>query len=210
MSFIKYQKDLLEKEAVIVQERIKDYDNLSFKIKGWCITLWSAFIVLGFQLNIHGVIIIIYSTSISLIFWMLDTFFKLYQRVWIARIRDIQDFINSTDYYEGDGLKEQLSNNSNDSFKEFYVFDFLGRISANKKPEYEAKQKKLTNFWKAFLVRNIWVVYYGLICTGGYIGGYLLCTKLNEMVSFLIIFPSICVPVGMIGYLKLGEKGFHF
>ena len=35
MSFIKYQKDLLEKEAVMVQERIKDYDKLSFKIKGF-------------------------------------------------------------------------------------------------------------------------------------------------------------------------------
>ncbi len=72
------------------------------------------------------------------------------------------------------------------------------------------KKEELTNFWKAFLVRNIWVIYYGLICTGGYIGGYLLGTKLNEMVAFLIIFPSICVPIGMIGYLKLGEKGFHF
>ncbi len=141
---------------------------------------------------------------------MLDTFFKLYQRVWIARIRDIQDFINSNDYYEGNGLKDQLSDDSNDSFKKFYVFDFLGRISEDKKSEYKKKREKLTNFWKAFLVRNIWVVYYGLICTGGYIGGYLLCTKLNEMVSFLIIFPSICVPIGMIGYLRLGQKDFHF
>lgn len=60
MSFIDYQKDLLMKEAEIIQEKIKDYDNLSFKIKGWCITLWSAFIVLGFQLNLQGIIIIIY------------------------------------------------------------------------------------------------------------------------------------------------------
>lgn len=49
MSFIEYQKELLMKEAETIQEKIKDYDNLSFKIKGWCITPWSAFIVLIFQ-----------------------------------------------------------------------------------------------------------------------------------------------------------------
>ena len=209
MSFIDYQKDLLMKEAEMVQEKIKDYDILSFKIKGWCITLWSAFIVLGFQFHIQGIIIIIYSTSISLIFWLLDTFFKIYQRVWAVRMQDIQDFINSTDYYEGKGLKQQLDNKPNNKF---YVFDLVGRISTNKKPKYKEKKKELTNFWKAFLVRNVWVIYYGLICTGGYIGGYLLYTEpivINELISFMIIFPSICVPFGIIGYLILGKKGFH-
>ena len=208
MSFIEYQKDLLMKEAVMVQERIEDYDNLSFKIKGWCITLWSAFIVLGFQLNIQGTIIIIYSTSISLIFWMLDTFFKLYQRVWITRMQDIQDFINSTDNYKGKGLKQQFDK---DFFEDFYVFDLLGRISTNEKSEYKDKKEKNTNFWKAFLVRNVWVVYYGLIGTGGYIGAYLLLTKMGLIfLIFMISFPIVWLLIGLKGYLILGKKGFHF
>lgn len=208
MSFIEYQKELLMKEVVMVQERIKDYDNLSFKIKGWCITLWSAFIVLGFQLNIQGTIIIIYSTSINLIFWMLDTFFKLYQRVWITRMQDIQDFINSTDYYEGKGLKQQLNNKP---INEFYVFDLLGEISTSKKPEYKDKKKENTNFWKAFLVRNVWVVYYGLIGTGGYIGAYLLFTNTDLIfLIFMISFPIAWFLIGLKAYLILGKKDFHF
>jgi len=123
-------------------------------------------------------------------------------------MQDIQDFINSTDYYEGKGLKQQFNN---DSFKCFYVFDLLGEISTSKKPEYKDKKKKNTNFWKAFLVRNVWVVYYGLIGTGGYIGAYLLLTNIDLIFQiFMISFPIAWFLIGLKAYLILGKKSFHF
>ena len=114
----------------------------------------------------------------------------------------------NTDNYKCKGLKQQFNINS---FKDFYVFDLLGRISTSKKPEYKDKKKENTNFWKAFLVRNVWVVYYGLIGTGGYIGAYLLLTKMGLiLLIFMISFPIVWFLIGLKGYIILGKKGYHF
>jgi len=41
-----FQKDLIIKEIDYIHSLITDYDDLSFKIKGWAVTIWSAVVAL--------------------------------------------------------------------------------------------------------------------------------------------------------------------
>lgn len=202
-SYIEYQKKTLIKEIEMIQQKISNYDNLSFKIKGWCITLWSAIITLGLQINFHGIYFIIFSASICLIFWFVDTFYKIYQRFSIVRMEDIQDFLNSLNYYKKKGLKESFGK---ESLGDFLIFDLIGRLSRRQKVEYDKYLRKKKNFWKCFLVRNIWVIYCSLILTGVYIG---LVKENLDQILFIISYPIICLPVIIIVYIILGKIGFH-
>ncbi len=120
-----YQLQLLMKEIALVHSRIRDYNDLSFKIKGWAVTLWAAIVVLGTQLRRADVIII--AIVVALVFLALDVGFHIPPMQTTRRLRDIEDFLNDAGMYSGKGLQEAFKQGS---FGVFPVNDPGRRLSS--------------------------------------------------------------------------------
>jgi len=149
-----YQKQLLLQEIETIQSKISIYDNLSFTIKGWAVTLWSAIVIFGVKEN--NIEIIIVSIFVVLAFWILDTYFKIYQRRLTTRMGVIEDFLNNIEEYELKGLKEAFKQNS---FDNFIIHDPIGRLSLKQNQNFQSKYKRKTSFWNCFFNWNVSLVY---------------------------------------------------
>ena len=118
-----YQQQLLLKETETIQANIRAYDDLSFKIKGWAVTLWSVIVVWGVKEQKPEVVVI--SFFIILAFWLLDMDFKRYQGRLMVRMDAIEDFVNGEKEYQKKGLKEAFEQRS---FGDFPVHDPISRL----------------------------------------------------------------------------------
>jgi hypothetical protein len=152
-----YQQQLLLKEIETIQTDIPAYDNLSFKIKGWAVTLWSVIVAWGAREQKTEVVGI--SILVVLAFWFLDTDFKRYQQRLMVRMGAIEDFLNGRGEYQAKGLKEAFEQHS---FGDFLVHDPICRRSIERSKNLEEKYKKRTNFWRCFRLSNVCLIYLGL------------------------------------------------
>ena len=168
--FIDIQTDLLLKEVEIIQYKITEYDKLSFKIKGWSITLWSAIILWGFYALLPGILISIILGIELMIFWFLDTLFKIYQRYHGVRLEWIQDFINNKNRFVNINLKTQVEGGV---ISEILLFDINSRMGSQYDGVFKKILKRKTNFFRCFFVRNVFPLYVGLMLVGIYIGLYI-------------------------------------
>jgi hypothetical protein len=91
-SDIEFRLKWLEKEVDILEDKIKFYDDLSFKIKGWAIALWSALI--SYSLTKHEWPVACVAVLVSLLFMLVDASYKRYQICFIERTREIMRFLN--------------------------------------------------------------------------------------------------------------------
>jgi hypothetical protein len=90
--------ELLKKEIDIVQEGIARYGDVQFKIKGWAITIFSAFVIFALE---HKQPVMLLACGVTvLLFWALDAFYKSLQSVYICQARRIENLVNSC-YLEG-------------------------------------------------------------------------------------------------------------
>lgn len=178
------QIDLLLKELEIIQLKITEYDKLSFKIKGWSITLWTGIILWGIYALLPGILISIIQGIALSIFWFLDTLFKIYQRYHVVRLEWIQDFVNQKNNFADSGLfdeikKERISN--------LLFFDVNGRMGSQYDNVFKDLLKRKTNILRCLFVRNIFPIYIGLILVGIYIGIYLENYNSIVLISYGII-----------------------
>jgi hypothetical protein len=91
-SEVAFRLKWIEKEVDILEDKIKFYDDLSFKIKGWAIALWSALI--SYSLTKHEWPVACVAVLVSLLFMIVDASYKRYQICFIERTRDIMKFLN--------------------------------------------------------------------------------------------------------------------
>jgi hypothetical protein len=96
-SLFEFQRTLLDKEIEYIHSQIGHFDDLSFQIKGWAITIWAA--ISAFGSSQATSLVVLASIPAMMAFWTLDAFFKQYQRRYMARIGAIEMFLDSKAYY---------------------------------------------------------------------------------------------------------------
>ena len=149
-----FQRQLLQKEMETIQSKISAYDDLSFKIKGWAVTLWSGVIVVGVEKGKPSIVGI--SIVVVLAFWLLDTYFKSYQRRLMARMGIIEDFLNSQELTQAFAER---------SFGSFPIHDPICRLSRRENKAFAARYAKKTAFWTCFRLPNVALIYLALSIT---------------------------------------------
>lgn len=183
---IDIQIDLLLKELEIIQFKITEYDKLSFRIKGWAITLWSGITLWGIYALLPGLLISFILGIELAIFWFLDTLYKIYQRYHIVRLEWIQDFINNKNRFANINLKTQVES---EEISEILLFDVNGRMGSQYDDAFKVILKRKTNILRCLFVRNIFPLYIGLLLVGIYIGFYLENFDAIILKSYIIIAP---------------------
>ena len=178
------QIDLLLKELEIIQFKITEYDKLSFKIKGWSITLWTGIILWGIYALLPGILISIIQGIALSIFWFLDTLFKIYQRYHVVRLEWIQDFVNQKNNFADSGLSDEIKKGR---ISNLLFFDVNSRMGSQYDNVFKDLLKRKTNILRCLFVRNIFPIYIGLILVGIYIGIYLENYNSIVLISYGII-----------------------
>lgn len=92
-----YKYELLLKEIDILQGGIRGYDSILFTIKGWSITIFSAFIF--FVAKEDEALYLILAAIAVILFWALDAINKGFQRAFIIRHNRIEHYLR-TDFTE--------------------------------------------------------------------------------------------------------------
>lgn len=145
-----FQKNLLTEEIKYIHSIITDYDDLSFKIKGWAVTIWSAVVAFGAKEN--APLVIIASIPVLIAFWILDAYFKQYQRRSMSRISVIEDFLNSKYDFENNGLKKAFEMKD---FGQFPIHDPIAGSSRKINQNIEKRYKENTKLSRCFKVPNV-------------------------------------------------------
>jgi hypothetical protein len=81
--------DLLKSEREAIQAGIRNYDVLSFQIKGWCITIATA--GSGVAISSHDRALVSVGLAATVCFYLVDAYFRSLQGVFIDR----DDFIEA-------------------------------------------------------------------------------------------------------------------
>ncbi len=105
-----YRYDLLKQEIDILQEGIRQYDSALFTIKGWAITIFSAFIFFAADKR-QPSFLILCAISVTL-FWLFDSTYRSIQRIYIRRYNEIEQFLKSIEFSQA--IKER-------DFKNFFI-----------------------------------------------------------------------------------------
>ncbi|MBN8580636.1 MAG: hypothetical protein J0L96_08185 [Anaerolineae bacterium] len=157
-NLFEFQQDLLIKEIEYIHSEIARYDALSFQVKGWALTIWSALIAFGVKENIYLIIAASFPAIIA--FWVIDANFKQYQRRSTSRKAVIELFLDSKGIYEKSGLRESFSKGD---FGQFPIHDPTSNRTKKLNKEFEDRFRKKTRFWKAFTVSNVFFFYLPLV-----------------------------------------------
>lgn len=126
-SEFQYKFELLKQEIDILQNGIRTYDNTLFMIKGWSITIFSAFIT--FAADKDKPVFLIYCGISIMLFWLLDSIYKSIQRIYISRYNEIESFLKSSDFDKA--IKEE-------SFDCFQVVNTGSGFKISGKEKYKA------------------------------------------------------------------------
>ncbi|MCG6867644.1 MAG: hypothetical protein LJE91_02620 [Gammaproteobacteria bacterium] len=87
------KRDLASKELEAVQQGIHTYGKVQFTIKGWAITIFSAFLAVSVK---DGSYILLFPCVFALVlFWFLDSIYKRIQLAYISRAKTLEEFLNS-------------------------------------------------------------------------------------------------------------------
>lgn len=158
--FFEFQKLLFDKEIGQLYVEISRFDNLSFQIKGWSITAWSALVAFGAKEK--APIIILASIPAILTFWIMDAVFKSYQRRHIVRLGVMERFIDSHIGFKDRTLEKAFDKQD---FGDFPIHDLIANRTRKLDPAFDNHYKNRTNFWNSFTVSNVLFFYAFLILT---------------------------------------------
>jgi hypothetical protein len=153
-SLFEFQCDLLVREIEHVHVRIAHYDELSFKIRGWAITLWAGIVAFGAKEGLP--VVILASVPVTLTFWIVDALFKLYQRRSMVRLGTIDDFLNSARTFESTGLRSAFEHRD---FGDFPIHDPNARRSREIDSSAARRYRQRAGFWRSFLNPNVLIFY---------------------------------------------------
>jgi hypothetical protein len=158
-----FQKTLLEKEIDLLHEDIVRFDTISFQIKGWAITVWSALLAFGAKETV--ILVILASIPAMFTFWVMDALFKSYQRRHTRRMAAIEDFLDSSGMFTGKGLREAFQNQD---FGNFPIIDRIANRTRKLDDKFDKRFLQRTGFWRSFLVPNV-AYFYLLLMLGALI-----------------------------------------
>ena len=110
---------------------------VSFKIKGWAITLWSGIVAFGVSEGLA--IIVLASIPAMITFWIVDAYFKQYQRRSMMRMGAIESFLDSKGYFEDKGLRAAFESEDfhSEDVGNFSVHDPVGNRTRKIDPQFE-------------------------------------------------------------------------
>lgn len=153
-ALFKFQCELLIKEIEYIHSRIAHYDELSFKIKGWAITLWSGIVAFGAKEGLA--LVVLASVPATMTFWIVDAYFKQYQRRSMLRMGVIELFLNSKGFFEKKGLRAVFRSGEVDNFP---IHDPIGSQTRRLDQQFDERYRSRTSFWKCFTVPNVFYFY---------------------------------------------------
>ncbi|MEE9378381.1 MAG: hypothetical protein V3V33_10135 [Candidatus Lokiarchaeia archaeon] len=198
-----FRSNLILKEIEIIQNKIDKYDKHSLIIKGWAITLWSASWIFIIEqrisnpaYNLEGIVLIIIFAILS--FWFFDSLYKYYQRAFVVRTKQIEDYLNDYKLYRIFlGESEENTHIAENDAKSIILFNPVGDRS-------EDKFRRLQNLLRCFLLRNVSTLYSALI------GISLLANSIFEMniifISLGITFLCVSLILLLFGYDIIFDK----
>src|SRR5215217_2271234 len=88
----KTKLDLLKQEFDSVQGGIARCGDVQFKIKGWAITIFSAFVLIAVQHE--KLVLLVACAGTVVLFWLLDSFYKSLQYLYIDRAVEMECLVN--------------------------------------------------------------------------------------------------------------------
>ncbi len=91
-----YKFELLKQEIDILHSGIRSYDGVLFTIKGWAITVFSAFIV--FTVDKQKPIFLVFCFISIILFWIIDSIYVRIQKIFIINYNSIEKFIHSEEF----------------------------------------------------------------------------------------------------------------
>ncbi|NOZ90740.1 MAG: hypothetical protein GXO60_05605 [Epsilonproteobacteria bacterium] len=83
---------VLLKEFELLNSIIKDLDTRIFQIKSWSISIFSA--IIGLSILNNKPILLFIPLITSLLFWVIEGLYKMYQKIFIERLLEIENFFN--------------------------------------------------------------------------------------------------------------------
>ena len=91
---IDIQLEMLNTELTHIGGAIRQADDITKSVKNWAVVTWTASIGLALkEKDLHP---FVWMTAIvPLVFWIVDGSFRRIQRTFIARVREISDYVNS-------------------------------------------------------------------------------------------------------------------
>ena len=91
------QLEILSGELKHIDGAIRQHDQITTSIKNWAVVTWTASI--GLSLKEPSLHPYIWMTAIvPVVFWIVDGSFRRIQRTFIARIREISEYVNSATF----------------------------------------------------------------------------------------------------------------
>lgn len=147
-----FQLDILKKELDHLNSSIDKIDTITQSIKYWTIGLWSGAILLaiGKEKEVtHFQGHYLYTTTIPLLFWFVDGWYRRIQRGFIYRTVQISKFLNSSDFIIS--FEKQI-------LVGLHLFDLRGRMSGENR-----ELLKFTSIWKTLFFPSVCIFYMSLI-----------------------------------------------
>ena len=141
-----YQLELLRSEIEIVNATIRQGDEITKNIKQWTITVWAA--SLGGALSNEALRPYAWATgTVPLLFWMVDTWHRAGQRLFIWRGLRIMDFLNDG------GLARSL--------QEGKLVDFV-LLDIGSRRDRSAELQRFTDWRRVLMSQTLSILYIGL------------------------------------------------
>lgn len=98
--------DILMKEWGFIQDKVIKYDAIVFSIRGWAVSVWTACLI--FAAKDDEPLIMLLCVIPLLVFWLVDSLNKSFQRKFIKRVNEIEEYLSSAQF-ENDFLKQEFT-----------------------------------------------------------------------------------------------------
>ncbi len=148
-----FQKELLLKNLEMNDAAIKNFDEQTFKIQGWSVLIWMAFIGWAFQKEIKELFYL--SILVPVFFWIINAHIKYLQRGYVITSNFLRKKLSDPKY-----IKEMFEKKS---LLELPAFDPGGFYTLKNSPEHKEWYNKRTSFIKAIFLKSMWIFYSSMI-----------------------------------------------
>jgi len=151
----------LEREVQILEEKISFFDELSFKIKGWGVTVWSAIVTIAVTQDSWQVGTLALPAVCA--FLLLEASYKRYQSCFVERTRDIMRYLNDPTF------RAQWSD-----ARPFPVYDMLNIHT--KGQQHDPYSQRWGSVGRLLFKASVGLIYWGLLVVSLLVVGLLAYT----------------------------------
>lgn len=128
-------------EYYFLQREVGRFDDITHKIKNWSITVSFALVGAAFYQKVPAIFLL--ASGVSSLFWLTEARWKRYQRIHMARLEEVEDFLlGDREDYEGPAIHRS----------------FRKRLGP--------WQQALSEEWKAAKLKNVQLPHNLIVLTG--------------------------------------------